>query len=123
MLVLLLPQSFLQPPLALPEPPKISLFCPEELAALDLLDFLMKDDAPCPEIPGKENGLWKDWGLPEPELLNKEMDDFISSLLSPFEDESGMLQGYSPADSDSSISEDQNLFHSPGSDFASNFCQ
>ncbi|NWH47664.1 CREB3 protein, partial [Fregata magnificens] len=95
--------------------------CPEELATLadeDLLDFLLKDDAPCPEIPGEENGLLEDWGLPEPELLNKEMDDFFSSLLSPFENELGMLQGYSPADSDSSISEDQNLSHSPGSDFA-----
>ncbi|NWI27543.1 CREB3 protein, partial [Sula dactylatra] len=94
--------------------------CPEEFAALadeDLLEFLLKDDAPCPEIPGEENSLLEDWGLPEPELLNKEMDDFISSLLSPFEDETGMLQGYSPADSDSSISEDQNLSHSPGSDF------
>ncbi|NXS45848.1 CR3L3 protein, partial [Balaeniceps rex] len=97
------------------------MLCPEELAALadeDLLDFLLKDDAPCPEIPGEENGLLEDWGLREPELLNKEMDDFISSLLSPFEDEPGMLQGYSPADSDSSISEDQNLSRSPGSDFA-----
>ncbi|KAF1455719.1 Cyclic AMP-responsive element-binding protein 3-like protein 3, partial [Pygoscelis antarcticus] len=101
--------------------------CPEELAALadeDLLDFLLKDDAPCPEIPGEENSLLEDWGLPEPEatfslqLLDKEMDDFISSLLSPFEDEPGMLQGYSPADSDSGISEDQHLSHSPGSDFA-----
>ncbi|NXW11676.1 CR3L3 protein, partial [Fregetta grallaria] len=120
--------------------------CPEELAALadeGLLDFLLKDDAPCPEIPG-ENSLLEDWGVPEPEvsssggitaglwgglapcllkafslqLLNKEMDDFISSLLSPFEDEPGMLQGYLPADSDGSISEDQNLSHSPGSDFA-----
>lgn len=122
--------------------------CPEESAALadeDLFDFLLKDDALCPEIPGEENSLLEDWGLPDPEvsssggiaaglwgdlapcllkafslqLLNKEMDDFISSLLSPFEDEPGTLQGYSPADSDSSISEDQNLSHSPGSDFAS----
>ena len=121
--------------------------CPEELAALvdkDMLDFLLKDDAPCPEIPGEENGLLEDSGLPEPEvsssggiaaglwgglapcllkafslqLLNMEMDDFISSL-SPFEDEPGTLQGYSPSDSDSSISEDQNLSYSPGSDFAS----
>ncbi|XP_075582247.1 cyclic AMP-responsive element-binding protein 3 isoform X2 [Pelecanus crispus] len=95
--------------------------CPEELAMLgdeDLLDFLLKDDAPCPEIPGEENGLLDDWGLPEPELLDKEMDDFISSLLRPFEDEAGMLQSYSPADSDSGISEDQRLSHSPGSDFA-----
>ncbi|KAM6035208.1 cyclic AMP-responsive element-binding protein 3-like protein 3 isoform 2-T2 [Theristicus caerulescens] len=95
---------------------------PEELAALadeDLLDFLLKDDAPCPEIPGEENSLLEDWGLPEPELLDKEMDVFINSLLSAFEDEPGTLQGYSPADSDSSISEDQHLSHSPGSDFAS----
>ncbi|KAM9591273.1 cyclic AMP-responsive element-binding protein 3-like [Morphnus guianensis] len=98
------------------------MLCPEESAALadeDLFDFLLKDDALCPEIPGEENSLLEDWGLPDPELLNKEMDDFISSLLSPFEDEPGTLQGYSPADSDSSISEDQNLSHSPGSDFAS----
>ncbi|NXJ83031.1 CREB3 protein, partial [Trogon melanurus] len=96
--------------------------CPEELAALadeDLLDFLLKDDGPCPEIPGQENSLLEDWDLPEPELLNKEMDDFISSLLSPFEDQPDTLQGYSPADSDSGVSEDQNLSHSPGSDFAS----
>ncbi|NXD79148.1 CREB3 protein, partial [Halcyon senegalensis] len=121
---------------------------PEELTALadeDLLKFLLKDDAPCLEIPGEENGLLGDWDLPEPEVsssgriaaglwgvlasyllkvfslqfLNKEIDDFISSLLSPFEDEPGMLQGYLPADSDGSISEDQNLSHSPGSDFAS----
>ncbi|NXE52792.1 CREB3 protein, partial [Casuarius casuarius] len=97
--------------------------CPEELAALadeDLLDFLLKDDIPCTEVPREESSLLEDWGLPEPELLNnKEMDDFISSLLSPFVDEPGTLQGYSPADSDSGISEDQNLSHSPGSDFAS----
>ncbi|KAM6110104.1 cyclic AMP-responsive element-binding protein 3 [Phoenicopterus ruber ruber] len=96
--------------------------CPEELDALadeDLLDFLLKDVAPCPEMPGEENGLLEDWGLPEPELLDKEMDDFITSLLSPFEDAPGTLQGYLHADSDSGISEDQHLSHSPGSDFAS----
>ncbi|NXI58186.1 CREB3 protein, partial [Chloroceryle aenea] len=96
---------------------------PEELTALadeDLLKFLQKDDAPCPEIPGEEDSLLGDWDLPEPEFLNKEIDDFICSLLSPFEDEPGMLQGYLPADSDSSVSEDQTLSHSPGSDFDSN---
>ncbi|XP_059689729.1 cyclic AMP-responsive element-binding protein 3 [Gavia stellata] len=95
--------------------------CPEELAVLpdeDLLDFLLKDDAPCPEIPGEEKCLMEDWDLPEPELLDKDVDDFISSLLSSFEDEPGTLQGYSPADSDSGISEDQHLSHSPGSGFA-----
>ncbi|XP_009883891.1 PREDICTED: cyclic AMP-responsive element-binding protein 3 [Charadrius vociferus] len=95
--------------------------CPEEVAALadeDLLDFLLKDDAPCPEIPGEDNGLLEDWDLTEPELLDKEVDDFISSLLSPFEEEPGTLQGYLPADSDSGISEDQHLSHSPSSDFA-----
>ncbi|XP_062455448.1 cyclic AMP-responsive element-binding protein 3 [Rhea pennata] len=97
--------------------------CSEELAVLaseDLLDFLLKDDIPCTEIPGEESNLLEDWGLPEPELLNnKEMDDFISSLLSPFVDELGTLQSYSPAGSDSGISEDQSLSHSPGRDFAS----
>ncbi|NWH53276.1 CR3L3 protein, partial [Fregata magnificens] len=94
--------------------------CPEDLAALadeDLLDFLLKGDASCPELPGEENGPLEAWSLPEPELLDKEMDDFISSLLSHFEDEPGMLQDYLPADSD--ISENQHLSHSPGSNCAS----
>ncbi|XP_053788820.1 cyclic AMP-responsive element-binding protein 3 [Vidua chalybeata] len=95
--------------------------CPEELDAVadvDLLDFLLKEDAPCPEIPGEQNGLLEDWGLPMPELLDKEMDDFISSLLSPLEDESDRLS-YLPANNDSSISEDQLLSHCLGSNFAS----
>ncbi|XP_010209698.1 PREDICTED: cyclic AMP-responsive element-binding protein 3-like [Tinamus guttatus] len=95
---------------------------PEELADLadeDLLDFLLKDDAPCTEIPGEENNLLEDWGLSEPELLNNEVDAFISSLLSPFVEEPSTLPGSSPADSDSGVSEDHNLSHSPGSDFAS----
>lgn len=46
------------------------------------------------------------------------MDDFISSLLSPFEEEPGTRQGYLPPDSDSIISEDQHLSHSTGSNFA-----
>ncbi|NXI05605.1 CREB3 protein, partial [Pachycephala philippinensis] len=95
--------------------------CPEELDALadvDLFDFLLKDDAPCPEIPGEQNSLLEDWGLPMPELLDKEMDDFISSLLSPLEDEPDRLS-YLPANSDSSISEDQHLSHCLGSNFAS----
>ncbi|NXY38310.1 CREB3 protein, partial [Pomatorhinus ruficollis] len=93
--------------------------CPEELDALadgDLLDFLLKDDAPCPEIPGEQNGLLEDWGLPMPELLDKEMDDFISSLLSPLEDEPDRLS-YLSANNDRSISEDQHLSHSLGSNF------
>ncbi|NXC61256.1 CR3L3 protein, partial [Aleadryas rufinucha] len=95
--------------------------CPEELDALadvDLLDFILKDGAPCPEIPGEQNGLLEDWGLPTPELLDKEMDDFISSLLSPLEDEPDRLS-YLPGNSDSSISEDQDLSHCLGSNFAS----
>ncbi|NXB73681.1 CREB3 protein, partial [Donacobius atricapilla] len=94
--------------------------CPEELDALadvDLLDFLLKDDAPCPEIPGEQNGRLEDWGLPMPELLDKEMDDFISSLLSPLEDEPDRLS-YLPANNDSSISEDQHLSYSLGSSLA-----
>ncbi|NWV42822.1 CREB3 protein, partial [Grantiella picta] len=95
--------------------------CPEGMDALadvDLLDFLLKDDAPCPEIPGEQNGLLEDWGLPMPELLDKEMDDFISSLLSPLEDEPDRLS-YLPANNDSSISENQHLSHCLDSSFAS----
>ncbi|NXI08220.1 CR3L3 protein, partial [Irena cyanogastra] len=94
---------------------------PEEMDALsdvDLLDFLLKDDAPCPEIPGEQDGLLEEWGLPMPELLDKEMDDFISSLLSPLEDEPDRLSCM-PANNDSSISEDQRLSHCLGSNFAS----
>ncbi|NXU21025.1 CR3L3 protein, partial [Pardalotus punctatus] len=95
--------------------------CTEELDALadvDLLDFLLKDDVPCPEIPGEQNGLLEDWGLPTPELLDKEMDDFISSLLSPLDDEPDKLS-YLPANNDSSVSENQHLSHCLGSNFAS----
>ncbi|XP_010295244.1 PREDICTED: LOW QUALITY PROTEIN: cyclic AMP-responsive element-binding protein 3-like, partial [Phaethon lepturus] len=95
---------------------------PEELPALsdeDLLDFLLKDDVPCPEIPQDENGLLEDWSLPEAELLDKEVDDFISSILRPFEGKSDMPQGYLPAGSDSSVSEVQHQAYSPGTNFAS----
>lgn len=47
------------------------MLCPEEPDVLidkDLLDFLLKDDAPCPEILEKENGLLEDWSTPEPEV-------------------------------------------------------
>ncbi|XP_071281719.1 cyclic AMP-responsive element-binding protein 3 [Agelaius tricolor] len=95
--------------------------CPEELDALadvDLLDFLLKDDAPCPEIPGEQNCLLEDWGLPMPELLDKEMDDFISSLLSPLEDEPDR-RSYLPANNDNSISENPHLSCCLGNNFAS----
>ncbi|NXX03019.1 CR3L3 protein, partial [Larus smithsonianus] len=96
--------------------------CTEELSALadaDLLDFILKDDAPCPDILRENNSLLEDWGVPELELLDKEVDDFISSLLSPFEEEPGIVQGYLPAGNDSGISEGQHLSHSPGSDVVS----
>ncbi|NWZ09654.1 CREB3 protein, partial [Agelaius phoeniceus] len=95
--------------------------CPEELDALadvDLLDFLLKDDAPCPEIPGEQNCLLEDWGLPMPELLDKEMDDFICSLLSPLEDESDR-RSYLPANNDNNISENPHLSCCLGNNFAS----
>ncbi|OXB79131.1 UNVERIFIED_CONTAM: hypothetical protein H355_006590 [Colinus virginianus] len=95
---------------------------PEPLSALpdgDLLDFLLSDDAPAAGSPAGDGLLLGDWALPELELLDKEMDGFLSSLLSPSEDEPCPLRGCLPADSDSSTSEDQNLFHSSGSDVAS----
>ncbi|XP_010202052.2 cyclic AMP-responsive element-binding protein 3 [Colius striatus] len=94
--------------------------CSEELTTLiddDLLDFILKDNARYLEAPETEKCLMED--LPEPEVLDKEMDDFITSLLSSFEHEPCMLQGHSPANNDSGISEDQHLYHSPGSNLAS----
>ncbi|NXJ16882.1 CREB3 protein, partial [Odontophorus gujanensis] len=95
---------------------------PEPLAALpdgDLLDFLLNDDAPAAGSPAGDDLLLGDWALLELELLDKEMDGFLNSLLSPSGDEPCPLQSCLPADSDSSTSEDQNLFHSSGSDVAS----
>ncbi|XP_048690653.2 cyclic AMP-responsive element-binding protein 3 isoform X2 [Caretta caretta] len=93
--------------------------CPEEVVASaddELLSFLLVDDAPCAEFSGDEANLLGDWGLLEPELLNdKEVEDFLSSLLSPFEEGPSALQGHSPLNSDSGISEDQNPFPSPSS--------
>ncbi|XP_065454638.1 cyclic AMP-responsive element-binding protein 3 isoform X2 [Chrysemys picta bellii] len=93
--------------------------CPEEVVALadeELLSFLLEDDAPCAEFSGDKANLPGDWGLLEPELLNnKEVEDFLSSLLSPFVEGPSALQGHSPLDSDSGISEDQNPFPSPSS--------
>lgn len=45
--------------------------CTEELSALadaDLLDFILKDDAPCPDILRENNSLLEDWGVPELEV-------------------------------------------------------
>ncbi|XP_035165687.1 cyclic AMP-responsive element-binding protein 3 [Oxyura jamaicensis] len=86
--------------------------CPQPPAEQDLLGLLLGGEEPGDGL------LLEDWGLPGAELLSEEMDEFISRLLSPLEDEAGLLQGCSPADSDSGISEDQNLSRSPGSDVA-----
>lgn len=76
-----------------------------------------------PEIPVGDNDLLEDWGLPEPEPLDKDMDDFITSILNPFQDGAGTVQVYLPADSGNTVPEDQLQFPSsgidfPGSDFA-----
>ncbi|XP_009978219.1 PREDICTED: cyclic AMP-responsive element-binding protein 3-like protein 3 [Tauraco erythrolophus] len=101
----------------------------EELAVLtddNLVDFLLKYEATYPQIPAEENpempaeenGLLENLTLPEPDLLDMEIDDFFSFLLSSCEGELDMLQDYLPADSDNSVSEDQHLFRSPGNGFA-----
>ncbi|XP_009951730.1 PREDICTED: cyclic AMP-responsive element-binding protein 3-like, partial [Leptosomus discolor] len=90
--------------------------CLEELAALaneNLLDFLLKDDASFSETLGKENDQLEDWDLSDLQCLDNDMDEFISSLLSSFGAEPGILEGLLPDFSDSIISEDQNLSHIP----------
>ncbi|CAN0342210.1 unnamed protein product [Bubo scandiacus] len=94
----------------------------EELSALvdeDLLDFILKDGAPFPEIPGEENNLLEGCGLLDPEHLDKDTDDMINSMLRELKDEPSMLQDCLPIDSDSGISEDQHLSQSSSSNFAS----
>lgn len=39
-----------------------------DLTGEDLVDFLLRDDIPCPEIPVDENSLMEDWSLIEPEV-------------------------------------------------------
>ncbi|XP_064294595.1 cyclic AMP-responsive element-binding protein 3 [Phalacrocorax carbo] len=94
---------------------------PEELAAVvdeDILQFLLKDDAPWPELLRQESDVLDNWNVPDPECLDKEMDDFITSLLKSFKDEPDMLEDYSQPDGSSTTSEDPHLSHSPGSCFA-----
>uniref|UniRef100_A0A6G1RAM8 cAMP responsive element binding protein 3 n=1 Tax=Hypotaenidia okinawae TaxID=2861861 RepID=A0A6G1RAM8_9GRUI len=98
------------------------MWCPGEqdfVADEDLLDFLLKDDVPCPAILREENTVLENSDLSELELLDKDVDDFINSLLNPFEDKPGMLQDYLLPTSDSSISEYQHPSPSPGSAFVS----
>ncbi|XP_026721764.1 cyclic AMP-responsive element-binding protein 3 isoform X3 [Athene cunicularia] len=94
----------------------------EELSALldeDLLDFILKDGAPLPEIPGEENNLLDISGLLDPGLLDKDTEDMINSMLRHLKDEPSTLQDCLPIDSDSSPSEDQHLSQSSSSNFAS----
>ncbi|XP_052635026.1 cyclic AMP-responsive element-binding protein 3 [Harpia harpyja] len=95
---------------------------PKDLPALineDLLDFILKDDVPSPELPEVENDLMQDWGLLEDEVLDKDIDDFLSSFMTSFEDEPGTLLDCLPANSDSGISEGQLPSCSPDSNLAS----
>ncbi|XP_074789050.1 cyclic AMP-responsive element-binding protein 3 [Athene noctua] len=94
----------------------------EELSALvdeDLLDFILKDGAPFPEIPGEENNLLEGSGLLDPGLLDKDTEDMINSMLRHLKDEPSTLQDCLPIDSDSGLSEDQHLSQSSSSNFAS----
>ncbi|XP_053910416.1 cyclic AMP-responsive element-binding protein 3 isoform X3 [Cuculus canorus] len=93
--------------------------CSDELADEDLLDFILRDDVPCSKIPVEESGLLEDCNLQDLELWDKELDNLISSVLSPTEDKAGTLQGCYPADSDSGISEYHHVSHSPGSSSSS----
>ncbi|XP_077202784.1 cyclic AMP-responsive element-binding protein 3 isoform X2 [Paroedura picta] len=93
---------------------QLEMFCPDEMAALsdeDLLDFLLKDGAPAVDFLGKGDGFLADWSLLEPEGLGEEgVEDFLSCLLKPFQEEAVAEAGCSwdPSTplSDSSRSED-----------------
>ncbi|KQK82884.1 cyclic AMP-responsive element-binding protein 3-like protein 4 [Amazona aestiva] len=83
---------------------------PDELALLeddDLFEFLLKEGWFMPDTSVRDSVLLEDWGLPEPEPLDKDMDDFITTILNPFQNWAGTLQDCLPADGDISIPEDQ----------------
>ncbi|XP_065518078.1 uncharacterized protein LOC136004972 [Lathamus discolor] len=77
------------------------------LADDDLFEFLLKEGCFVPDISVGDNVLMEDWGLPDPEPLDKDMDDFITSMLNPFQNGASMQQDYVPADGDIGIPEDQ----------------
>ncbi|XP_029860141.1 cyclic AMP-responsive element-binding protein 3 [Aquila chrysaetos chrysaetos] len=89
------------------------------LISEELLDFLLKDDVPGPELPQVENNLMQDWNMLEDKDLDKEIDDFFSSLMTSSADEPGTLLDCLPANSDSGTSEGQLPSCSPNSNLAS----
>lgn len=44
------------------------MLCPEEMAEEDLLDFILKGDAPAGDLLEKGDSLLEDWGLLQPEV-------------------------------------------------------
>lgn len=85
-----------------------------EFGDQELLDFLLQDRLSSPEFLDDEGKATEDWDLPEPDMLTKnDMEDFLSSILGPFEDDLGVTQQHSPPGSDSGISEDNLPFCSP----------
>ncbi|XP_069061810.1 cyclic AMP-responsive element-binding protein 3 isoform X1 [Pleurodeles waltl] len=93
------------------------MLCSEDMAEFgdqDLLDFLLQDRLSSPEFLDEEGKATEDWDLPEAGMLNKnDMEDFLSSILGPFEDDFSVAQQHSPPGSDSGISEDNPPFCSP----------
>ncbi|XP_069482828.1 cyclic AMP-responsive element-binding protein 3-like protein 3 isoform X2 [Ambystoma mexicanum] len=93
------------------------MHCSEEMAEFgdqELLDFLLGDKFSTAEILDNEGKVTGDWTLPEPDSLDQnDMEDFLSSILGPFEDDIGSLQRHSPHGSDSGISDDNQPFSSP----------
>ncbi|NXJ58047.1 CR3L3 protein, partial [Spizaetus tyrannus] len=89
------------------------------LISEELLDFLLKDDAPGPALPEVQNDLMQDWNMLEDKDLDKEIDDFFSSLMTSSADEPGTPLDCLPANSDSGTSEGQLPSCSPDSNLAS----
>ncbi|KAM6230491.1 LOW QUALITY PROTEIN: cyclic AMP-responsive element-binding protein 3 [Porphyrio hochstetteri] len=98
------------------------MWCPGEQdfqPGEDLIDFLLRDDVPCPEVLREENTVLENLDQPVPEILDKDTDDLINSLLDSMADKPCMLQDYLLPTSDNSISEYQRPSLSPGNAFAS----
>nr|XP_033793410.1 cyclic AMP-responsive element-binding protein 3-like isoform X2 [Geotrypetes seraphini] len=85
-----------------------------EFGDQELLEFLLENKFPPAEPLEEGVKTADDWGFQAQEMMGEdEMEDFLSSILAPFEEDSGIVQSHSPPGSDSGISED-NSFSSLG---------
>uniref|UniRef100_A0A8C4S1M5 Cyclic AMP-responsive element-binding protein 3-like protein 3 n=1 Tax=Erpetoichthys calabaricus TaxID=27687 RepID=A0A8C4S1M5_ERPCA len=82
----------------------------------DLLSLLFEDGHIEDDVFADGARLMQEWGLSEQDMINdNETEEFLNSILGPFEEDMKPVHSWSPMGSDSGISEDNNNCHSPSS--------